>query len=137
VSAPAPILDLFHPPFGLVTPPECLLARQGVFRPNCYLYNAANCFDLARDCYRAGQFHDAIALLDHAIRQNPQACYFYLKAMSQFQLGWCHEAVESVQHMIAAQHAHRDLGLSATMERFNGPLRGRIDDIVKSLEPNR
>jgi hypothetical protein len=134
---PPRVFDPFQPPPGLATPAETLLAMQGYCHPNCYAYTRANCFDLARTCYRAGLYYDAIALLDQAIRQEPQACYYYLKAMSQLQLGRCQEAQTSVREMIAAQAAGRDAGLKETMVRFNGPLRARLDDLAKLINPTR
>jgi hypothetical protein len=134
---PPVVFDPFQPPPGLATPAEHLLAMEGYCHPNCFPYTRANCFDLARTCYRACLYHDAIALLDHAIRQEPQACYYYLKAMSQLQLGRCQEAEASVRAMVAAQAAGRDAGLKETMVRFNGPLRARLDDLTKLINANR
>jgi hypothetical protein len=123
--------DLFQPPPGLVTPANQLLAMRGCWAPNCFPFTAANSFDLAGDCYRMGLYYDAIALLDHALGQNRQASYYYLKAMSELHVGRCPEAVASVRQMVAAQTAGRNEGLSVVMERYNGPLRARIDDFVK------
>jgi hypothetical protein len=57
--------------------------------------------------------------------------------MSQLQLGRCQEAEASVRAMLAAQAAGRDAGLKETMVRFNGPLRARVDDLAKLINPNR
>jgi hypothetical protein len=126
-----PPLDVFQPPPGLVTPVHQLLAMRGCWAANCFPFTPANCFDLAGDCYRWGLYYDAVALLDHALFQDRQASYYYLKAMSELQLGRCPEAMASVREMVAARAAGRNEGLSVVMERYNGPLRARIDDLVK------
>jgi hypothetical protein len=127
--------DVFQPPPGLATPPDQLLSILGECPTSCYPYTAANCFNSARACYRRGLYQDALALLNHAARQDTQASYFYLKAMTELRIGRCQEALASVRGMVAAEAAGRNDGLRPVMENHNGPLRARIDELAKLYTP--
>jgi hypothetical protein len=131
----APEFDVFQPPPGLATPTDQLLATLGEYPTSCYPFTAANCFNSARACYRLGLYQDALALLNHAARQDTQASYFYLKALTELRLGRCYEASASVRSMVAAEAAGRSDGLRPVMENHNGPLRVRIDELAKLYTP--
>jgi len=133
-SEPA-VFDVFQPPSGLATPAEQLLSMRGWCQPRCFAFTPANCLDLAGYCYRMGLYQDAIGLLEHAVRYDPQASYFYLKAMAELQTGRCRDAISSVQQMAAAQAAGRADGLGPIMERYNGPLRVQLDELSKVFNP--
>jgi hypothetical protein len=79
---------------------------------------------------------DALILLNHAVRQDPTAAYYYLKALTEMRLGKCQDALKSVRDMLAAQSAGESEGLSVIMERYNGPLRAQIDELAKFAADN-
>jgi hypothetical protein len=127
--------DVFQPPPGLATPADQLLSILGECPPSCYPFTAANCFNSARACYRMGLYQDALALLNHAARQDTQASYYYLKALTELRMGRCYEASASVRAMVAAEASGRNDGLRPVMENHNGPLRVRIDELAKLYTP--
>jgi hypothetical protein len=131
--------DVFEPPAGLKTSVECLLAMRGCCCSSsaCFPFTPANCFDLAKDCYRRCMFADALALLNHAVKHDRQASYYYLKAMVEMQLGHCKDAMASVREMLGAQAEGLNDGLAETMEGYNGPLRAQIDELAKVADTNR
>lgn len=114
-------IDPFLPPPGMVTAPECLLESLGFFGHHGFVYSAQNCFDLASACYKHCYFEDAIALMTHAIAQDPQARFYYLRGMAQMQAGFYHDAIESADGVWRAQAAGLANGLAVVRERFNGP----------------
>jgi hypothetical protein len=131
-------VDVFQPPADLATPAPDLLALLGQCPACCcYPFTPANCFRLAKDCYRLGLYADTIALLRHAVARDGQASYYYLKAYVELQAGLCHDAVASVQEMLAASAAGRTEGLEITKELYNGPVRGYVDDLAKFISTGR
>jgi hypothetical protein len=129
--------DVFQAPAGLSTPVDQLLALRGTCGPNCYPFTPANCFELAKACYRMCMYSDALALLNHAIRHDRQASYYYLKAMTELQLGRCQDGLASVREMLGAQAEGLNEGLPAIMEGYNGPLRAQVDELARFAETNR
>jgi hypothetical protein len=129
--------NVFETPSGLTTPVEQLLALRGACGPNCFPFTPANSFELAKACYRMCMYSDALALLNHAIRHDRQASYYYLKAMTEMQLGRCQDALASVREMLGAQAEGLSEGLSATQEGYNGPLRAQVDELARFAETIR
>jgi hypothetical protein len=131
--------DVFQAPEGLTVPVDCLLAMRGCAcpSPNCFAFTPSNCFELAKDCYRRCMFKDALALLKHAVKHDRQASYYYLKAMTELQLGSCQDALASVREMLGAQAEGLTDGLAATMEGYNGPYRAQVDELAKVADASK
>lgn len=120
-SVPTPPSDPFQPPPGLVTPPEILIPSVGFYGHFPFVYSPSNCFDLAMACYHDCFYLDAIALLSHAIEQDPQPHYYYLRGMAEMQVGLAEHAIVSADGVLAALDEGRYGGLDPVRERFNGP----------------
>jgi hypothetical protein len=132
--------DVFQAPEGLTTPVDSLLAMSGCCgcgSSKCFPFTPSNCFELAKACYRMCMFSDAVALLKHAVKHDRQASYYYLKAMTEMQLGHCQDALASVREMQAAKAAGLDEALAPTMEVYNGPLRAQVDELARFAETHR
>lgn len=123
--------DPFLPPPGMVTPPETLICTLGFFGHHPFVYSADNCFDLASAAYKCGYYEDAIALLSHAIEQEPQARYYYLRGMAQLQAGLASDAIASADGVLDAEAAGNFGGLDRIRERFNGPLGEQFRELLE------
>jgi hypothetical protein len=132
----APPFDVFKIPAGLVTAPERLLTMFGRSK-ECFPYTANNCFQLAQECYRSGKVEDAIALLNHAVLQDQQSVYYYLKAMAELRAGRREESLASVRAVLDAEAAGRVGGLDVAKERYNGPVRTEIDELLRFATAQR
>ena len=134
-AGPRVEIDPFLPPAGMTMSPECLIEAMGFYGHRPFVYSASNCFDLASACYKYGYYEDAIALLSHAIEQEPTARYYYLRGMSQMKAGLSYDAAESADGVWTAQSAGHTAGLDRVRERFNGPLAVQFRELLKLRQP--
>lgn len=128
-------IDPFLPPSGMTTAPYCLIEAMGFYGHHPFVYSASNCFDLASACYKYGYYEDAIALLSHAIEQEPMAHYYYLRGMSQMKAGQAYEAMASADGVWDALSAGRAGGLARVRERFNGPVAWQFRQLIDMRGP--
>ncbi len=134
VPPPAPrkvAIDPFQLPEGYTPGIGALVGCVGELPVGAFPFTPANCMRLAMAAYRRSQFEDAVVLLNHAAKQDGQAAYYYLKAMSELQLGRGHDALASVQAMNAARSDGRIDGFDVIRERFNGPYRAHLTELAK------
>ncbi len=124
-------IDPFQLPEGYTPGIGALVGCVGGLPVGAFPFTPANCMRLAMAAYRRGQFEDAVVLLNHAAKQDGQAAYYYLKAMSELQLGRGHDALASVQAMNAARADGRINGFGVILERFNGPYRAHLTELAR------
>jgi len=121
----------FEPPEGMATPMESLLCMSGQGAVKCFVFSPTNCFSLASWCYRRGFYQDAIALLNKAIEQDPQPEYFYLRGMSEMQIGACDASADSAVGVVDTLARGGGAGLDRIGERFNGPVAIQMRELIK------
>jgi hypothetical protein len=128
------LIDPFAPPVGLYTPPEILIPRMGFYGHWPFVYSPSNCFDLAVASYKYHHYLDTIALLTHAIEQDPQPHYYYLRGLAQLHACLPHDAIASADGVLQTLNEGRFGGLNVVRERFNGPLAVQFRELLKLRE---
>jgi hypothetical protein len=123
--------SVFSCPSGLSMPADRLIARLGYFPVNCVPMTPDTTYDLGFACYIRGMYDDAIAFANHGLTLRDDARLHLLKAVCQMSVGRCVEAEETVDKYLNAVASTNTVGLAVARERINGPMRVRVEQIVK------
>ena len=132
IDLPDPVLlPGFGIPDGLLTKPEILFPSLGFGPSNCFVLTPMTCFDAGYKCYSLGMYEDALAFVNHGLKQSNHARLYLLKAVCEMHLGHCEDAGSAIlRYRAAAMIPSETFGLGPARERINEPMRVRLEQLL-------
>lgn len=131
VPPPPGKFDILVPPRGLTMDATQLLQCTGFYGTKLFVYSADQCYQMAYKCYRIGLYQDSLVLLSHAISQDEQTRFYFLKGTIEMLVGDRLAAHKSAEGYIQAQ-ARDSFGFSSGfVARVNTPSAVQFRELVE------